>query len=78
MALVSQPIIHDLGMQGEHLLVKIEFPVYEHPPNKGLQLAGSHSIILRIKASDLPKCSLSGEVPHIDIGLAIRERFERL
>jgi len=81
---VGMPIIQTLGMQGEHLLVKVLFPVDEvvDDPNihdgveqAVLQPQGKRAIILKMRTEDLPMISHRGEIPHFDVGEAIRESW---
>lgn len=80
--IVDPPIIQNLGMQGEYLHVKVTFPVClvnVHPiPNlheQERQIAGTRSVVLKMRAEDLPQVSPCDEAPHFNVGQELRQRF---
>ena len=81
--IVEEPRVQNLGMQGEHLLVKIVFPIVDVESgdinNLALQAVqravGSHAVILKMRAEDLPTCAAHCETVHFNIGRALQEQF---
>lgn len=80
--LVDSPIIQNLGMQGEHLHVKVTFPVYgvDTDPLPALaeqlkKVAAVRTVILKMRAEDLPLLCQSDPALHFDVGKVVRERF---
>lgn len=72
--LIAQPIIQDLGMQGEHLLIKVKAHITETNTDGTLSNC-YHGIILKLRVDDLPIHSEHGETIWMDLTPMIKERF---
>jgi len=69
--MIGKPIVQDLGMQGEQQMVKVSFPLHNR---EGVTVA-HHSIILKMKAEDLPQHGLTAETTHFNVGRLIKEKY---
>jgi hypothetical protein len=79
---IDPPVIQSLGMQGEHYRLKVSFPVHYITKEEDSGLceqelvdAGSRSIILEMRAEDLPQVAPGNETLVCDVGRHLRDKF---
>lgn len=82
---VGMPLVQSMGLQGEFLMVRVLFAVDEVLDDPSLpegshqevvRQLGKRAIILKMRTEDLPMLSADGEIPHFDVGRAIKEKWD--